>query len=376
MQFSAEDNFRLNVLLANDIQAIRIDESTMTVYGLSARGEAKVQLHPTCHDGRYLRRVRELISSHVLGSPGGYPIFLKQWSRMGQAKAEHLAQLLLLGEPEAVVAVVHAPSLTVELAQRAWWAEPSSQNARSMLANKTIVQSDFGQLLAKHLLDYLPFEEEPIHIMDSVRLVLQAGLISQEDKQTLWQKGKKRNVFLIGFLWSLPDDLPLATSAHPLAEHFAVQLAKLCQAGNPVAQQLVRITANAGQAFLITAEQILRKPTHQEVVNLLFDIIAHYFSAICPQEYGDLEITQLFDKATFFCQQPPDNSLGQSVRAVLTQLPESQEIVRAMLVLAGLRYSVVRPVFSRTTAIGSLMRQKLTPIIEPILEQFTLLCGL
>ena len=375
MQFSDEDNFRLNVLLANDIQAIRIDESTMTVYGLSARGEAKVQLHPTCRDGRYLKQVRELISSHVLGSPGGYPIFLRRWSRMGQAKAESLAQLLMLGEPEAVAAVVNAPSLTAELARRAWWAESSSQNARGMLANEQIAQSDFGQILAKHLIDYLPFEEEPMHIIESVRLVLQADLITPADKQALWQKGKKKNVYLVGFLWSSPDALPVLTPTHPQVEYFTTQLTPLCTAGNPIAQQLIRLLKNTGQAFLTTAEQVLRKPTHQEVVNILFDIIADYFNTICPDEYGDIEITQLLEQATQFCQNPPDNQLGQAVNAVLTELPESQTLVQAMLVLAGLRYSLVRPIFSRTTAIGSLMRKKLAPVTEPILTQFAILRG-
>lgn len=47
IELSSEDSFRLNVLLANKPQAVRIDESRMVVYGLSERGEAKVQLNPT-----------------------------------------------------------------------------------------------------------------------------------------------------------------------------------------------------------------------------------------------------------------------------------------------------------------------------------------
>jgi hypothetical protein len=179
----------------------------------------------------------------------------------------------------------------------------------------------------------------------------------------------------VGFLWSLPDALPVLTPVHPQAEYFTAQLTPLCTAGNPVAQQLVRILDNTGQAFLTTAEQVLRKPTHQEVVNILFDIIANYFNTICPDEYGDIEITQLLEQATQFCQNPPDNQLGQAVNAVLTELPESQTLVQAMLVLAGLRYSLVRPIFSRTTAIGSLMRKKLAPVTEPILTQFAILRG-
>ena len=49
MDLSPEDSLRLNVLLANQPQAIRINESSMIVYGLSDQGEAKVQLNPNCN---------------------------------------------------------------------------------------------------------------------------------------------------------------------------------------------------------------------------------------------------------------------------------------------------------------------------------------
>ena len=100
MDLSPEDALRLNVLLVNKPQAIRIDESAMVVYGLSEQGEAKVPLNPVGRDEQYLKNVRELLSGQVTGSPGGYPVFLKRWSRMGQMRDESLEQLLLLGEPE------------------------------------------------------------------------------------------------------------------------------------------------------------------------------------------------------------------------------------------------------------------------------------
>ena len=112
MELSSEDNLRLNVLLRNKPLAIRIDESSMILYGLSEKGEAKVQLNPTCRDDHYLRIVRELLSGHVLGSPGGYPVYLQRWTRMGQTRDENLEHLLLLGEPEAVIAVACATGLT------------------------------------------------------------------------------------------------------------------------------------------------------------------------------------------------------------------------------------------------------------------------
>ena len=43
MELSNEDLLRLNVLLANPIEAIRIDESSMTVCGLSGATAARVR---------------------------------------------------------------------------------------------------------------------------------------------------------------------------------------------------------------------------------------------------------------------------------------------------------------------------------------------
>ena len=87
MQLSQEDSLRLNVLLNQTLHAVRIDEGKMIVYGLTERGEAKIQLNPNCKEEVYIRRVKEMISSHVLGSPGGYPVFLKRWTRMGQQRS-------------------------------------------------------------------------------------------------------------------------------------------------------------------------------------------------------------------------------------------------------------------------------------------------
>ncbi|MDH5469003.1 MAG: sulfur reduction protein DsrS, partial [Gammaproteobacteria bacterium] len=71
MDLSPEDALRVNVLLAGNLKAVRIDESRMTLHALSDKGEACIQLTPNCRDESYLRRVRETLSSHVLGSPGG-----------------------------------------------------------------------------------------------------------------------------------------------------------------------------------------------------------------------------------------------------------------------------------------------------------------
>ncbi|HIP53125.1 MAG TPA: hypothetical protein EYH03_03835 [Chromatiales bacterium] len=155
MELSSEDALRLNVLLSNKPQAIRIDESRMVLYGLTESGEAKIKLNPTGKDEQYLKKVRETLSTHVTGSPGGYPVYLRRWTRMGQIREDNLDRLLLLGEPEAVIAVACAKGLNNELAHRAWWALPEPDNARRMLSNPAVVAGDMGKELAEFLIDYL-----------------------------------------------------------------------------------------------------------------------------------------------------------------------------------------------------------------------------
>ena len=204
MDLSNEDSLRLNVLLHQDVEAIRIDDSKMIVYGLSSRGEAQVPLNPNCRDEQYIKKVKEVISSHVLGSPGGYPIYLRRWTRMGQAKDDSLDRLLKLGEPEAVVAVVHAAGLTDELARRAWWAMQNSINARCMLEKQSVVQGEMGKTLASFLVEFLPFEEDPRNMLESVQLVLQGELIDEATRNSLWSRDNARMLFMSGFLKCCP----------------------------------------------------------------------------------------------------------------------------------------------------------------------------
>jgi hypothetical protein len=352
MTLSPEDNLRLNVLLANEIQAIRIDDSKMIVYGLSERGEAKIQLHPNCRDEPYLRLVKELITDYLKDSSGVYPVYLKHWNYMGETKNENIAQWLMLGEPEAAVSVIRTPGLTPELARRAWWVIPNADNARSMLKNAQIAQSEFGKELAQYLVEYLPFEEEAIDIIESVRLILQPGLIEEETRQKLWNKGRTKNVYLVGFLWTQPDILPnpLVARIDVEAKNFVhkkfclndkiqTTLAPLVDQNNLIAKQLIRVTSAAGQTFLNTCERVLRKPSNQDVVNILFDVIAHYFGSIRPHNY-DEEMTMftLIERANLLCNTCLDSTSVEQ-KAVLAVMPEMQSSVQAMLILSGLGYT-------------------------------------
>ncbi len=373
---SREDTLRLNVLLHSDPVAIRIDESAMVLYGLSERGEAKVPLHPNCRDDLYLRRVRELISGHVLGSPGGYPVYLKRWTRMGQARQGSLDQLLLLGEPEAVVAAVHAAGLTDEQASRAWWAMPAAENARSMLERSDVVQGRMGKILADYLVDYLPFEQEPADVMESVRLVLQPGLVDEPVRVALWKKARQKTAYLVGFLAAMPDELPEPEPPRRDYSQWQERLAPVARGGNSFAGQLLRVFSGPGQTYLRTVERVMKKPANQDVVNALFDTVADYFAPVRPKKESDAELDQVAREADVLCGGgDADLPCPDALKSVVVEFPELKPDLRAMLVLSRLGYGVVRPIFCRTTAIGSLMRRKLEPLTTPILQQMAVLTG-
>ncbi|MBU1190166.1 MAG: sulfur reduction protein DsrS [Gammaproteobacteria bacterium] len=373
MDLSAEDALRLNVMLANDLHAVRIDESAMMLYGFSGQGESKIRLNPTCRDEKYIRSVREMLSSHVLGSPGGYPIYLRRWTRMGQARDDSLEKLLLLGEPEAVVAVVHATGLTDELARRAWWAMPTADNARKMLTRECICKGAMGQVLAEYLIDYLPFEEDHHAMIESVRLVLQPGLIDAEARDKIWKKARIKNTYCVGFLLATPDALPETAAPHPAWERSSDALGTLVAAGNVYALQLQRVLCESGQAYLTTVETVMSKPNNQDVVVALLDAIQAFFRSVADPGERLPDIDSILVQAKARCN-GADNE-DPELTLLLSKLPELAPAIQAMLILSAIGEQLVSPIFARTDAIGTVMRRKLEPITGPLLEQIAILRG-
>lgn len=373
MGLTPEDALRLNVLLAGSLEAVRIDESSMTLYALSGKGEARVKLNPNCRDDSYLRQVRETLSSHVLGSPGGYPVYLKRWTRMGQARDEILESLLLLGEPEAVVAVVNAGGITDELARRAWWTSQTADNARCMLRQEAVVSGSMGPVLAEFLIEFLPFEEEARDQIASVRLVLQGDLVDEEVRYSLWEKGRHKNAFYVGFLQSIPDALPDLSAPSPVWVEIRGRLAALVAAGNPYAAQLCRLLCPAGQAWLGTVQAVMKKPVNQDVMVELMHAIAGYFRPL-PFERAILTDLQDIVVAVDHMLDAAPASLPQ-LACLMQAVPDAMPQVRAMLVLSMLDEPVLNPVFSRTDAIGTVMRKKLRPVTEPLQEQLDILAA-
>jgi len=368
MELSSEDLLRLNVLLANDIEAIRIDEGSMTVHGLAGGNEATIRLSPNCRAEQYLRRVREMLSSHVLGSPGGYPVFLQRWTRMGQTRDTQLDKLLLLGEPEAVVAVAGAPGLSDDLARRAWWAMPTADIARRMLEKESVIQGKMGKALAAFLLEYLPFETDPLTIITTVRLMLQPGLLDEATIQRVFRLSTDRNAYHIGFLEAVPDKLPEPLPAREDYAQHRETLAALAAQGNTLAAFLAKLLDSPGQTYLALSEAQFRYPVDKYTVAALMDTVGNYFR---PAR-REMEPAKEVGEALALSEQWVDTA-NEELAELLAGVPALKPEIVAMLTLAHTGETWVTPIIAVTSATGTLLRRKLEPVVNPVLQQYAVL---
>jgi hypothetical protein len=365
MELSQEDSFCLNVLLAAGVQAVRIDTSSMTVYALTDKGEASVKLHPNTRDDPYLKLVKQTLAEHALDSPEGYPVYLRRWTRMGQMRDDNLAPLLKIGEPEAVVAVVHAPGLTDEIARRAWWAMPTIENARRMLEKEAVARGEMGPILAEFLVEHLPFEENVVAIMDTVRALLWFDLVNEAAEKTLWARGKQHGAYFIGFLEQRADRLPNQRPARCDYDAVHAKLAPLMKAGNEYARGLDRLLSGPGQTFLAATEEAMQRPGTHEIVSALLNCYAAYLEAIRLTEDKARSMEEIGAKAEQLVRaaDAPD-----ALKQLLAAVPELKEDIVAMLTLAGVDQWAAYTTLRRTTAVNALLRTKLAAVFEPIIE--------
>jgi hypothetical protein len=334
-ELAAEDALRLQVLLAGEVHAVRIDEGARTLHALTAKGEARIALNPRGNLQRYLQRVRELLGGHAFGTPGGYPVHLRRWLRLGRAGADTLQALLKLGDPEAVAAVAHAEGLTDELARRAWWASqpaPAPEIARAMLQAPAVRTGTMGPVLVEHLVETLPFESDPAAALQTVRAVLASGLLTPPARARLWASAQQRPHYLIAFLEYAADDLP-AEAARALPPDLP---------DAPAARLLARCYSGVGQAYLRAAEAALERPPTHEAVYLLLDVLGRYFA-----------------------------DGGGAV-----SLPVRAAEAAALTALARVSQQEAAPILTRTTAVGPLMRRHLEPVLAPIVGHLRALRGL
>ena len=363
-ELSSEDSLRLNVLMmANPVQAVRIDEGAMTLYALTENGEAKVQLHPNCRADQYIGRVKQFLGGHALGSPGGYPVYLQRWTRMGQTSDKNLEALLLLGEPEAVVAVAHAPGLTDELARRAWWCQPTMEIARWMLEKEAVIQGKMGKVLADFLIEHLPFEESPDARMHTIRLVLYGRLADEAATAKLWRQAKGIPYYFVGFLEFMPEQLPADQPARADYAEAAKLLAPLSEAGNPYAERFLSLLSANGQTWLKAAAEVLARPSTSLVVYALLDAISRYFHGMgypIPDEQLEALTAKAGAMSRGELEAPPE------LQALLAAAPQYRQGIEAMLMLSGLTGKTADPWLLRNTAVGAQMRRKIEPLAAPI----------
>lgn len=300
-RLAPEDQFRLEILFTQNLKAVRLDEGQMTLHVLTETGEASLPLHPNDRPARYLRCLREVLAGHALGSPGGYPVYLSRWTRQGQIEGENLGRLLLTGEPEAVIAVVHSPSLNNRMAYYAWWIMPTIEHARLMLRNPSVAKDTMGRTLTDFLVEHLPFlQADHLAIMNTVAVLLTAGRLSIEQESALWNRARVQPSYAVAFLELRGEQLPRKKSdTSPLA------------------------------TFAETCLTVLEKPETQDVVIRTLNAMGAFFSA------------------------------HQS-----TATNAHHAIIR----LAATRENLTAPIFASSSAIGSLMRRKIAPVINPLLE--------
>jgi hypothetical protein len=348
-ELSPEDELRLNVLFNTDLKAVRIDESNMVLWALTPQGEASVPLKPNERSDRYLKRVRELLSGHALGSPGGYPVHLTRWTRQSQSglSPRHLAQLLLIAEEEAVVAVVHSPALTDEMARHAWWCMPTIENARLMLMRDVVIQGSMGRTLVEFLVDHLAFlHEDDVGILDTVAVMLYSGVLTDAERLAIWKRGTSRNSYYVPFLELQPDTLPNPRAAR--SDHTGVP----ALADNPYSAMLEKALSGQGQTFIATVATILDRPEVQEVVNHTLNALANWCAPL----------------------RQADEAARKAARASLLEAaPQFESDCAALDALALIDADTVRPIFLKTTAIGSLMRRKIQPVVTPLLDSIAVL---
>jgi hypothetical protein len=202
--------------------------------------------------------------------------------------------------------------------------------------------------------------------------VLQGRLIDGEQRMKLWERGRHKNAFYVGFLQSVPDALPGESIANPVWERTSERLADLHAAGNPFAVQLCRLLSATGQNYLAGVEAVLKKPANQDVMVELMHALASH-AEVLPLERPRLETTSEIHRQVEGLLEAAGVEQAPELAALLQALPGAVHHIRAMLFLALLDEPVLDPVLSRTDAIGTVMRKKLGTVTVPVQEQIDIL---
>jgi hypothetical protein len=223
-----------------------------------------------------------------------------------------------------------------------------------------------GKRLAKHLIEHLPFETEPRDMLNTVRLVLQPGLIDEEQKQKLWESGERNKSYRIGFLETLPHDLPERQPPRSDLTQFRDRLAELEK--NLFARRLLQMLDEAGQSFLAIAEEVMLNPADQDVASALFNALGRHLRELRAVE----ALRELAEVEALIEQRMHAEEALQELQAAA---PELGEELRAMLTLAHVSEYLLNPIFGQTDAVGTVMNEKIEPVTLPLRRAIARLRG-
>lgn len=339
-----EDTLKLNVLIATSI-AIRIDTYKLVVVGLNTQfKEQTIELRPSGDSEAYIKEVKKLLVTQVLGAMGGYPSYLKRWSRMGQVASSNLTSLLKLGEVEAVVAVANSTNLDDQLLKVTWWCATNTDNqaeiGRFLLTKEFVTFTETGQEIAQYLLEFLPFVNDTEQLIDTTSLVLQNELINQKDKERLWKQGQRRTAFLVGFVERMQGNLPNELNIQPLeCQHPDLQI----------------INDQQSQIFLATLAHILKKINQEYVLYRALEVLGQYLA------HKQITLQDSIDK------------INAQIESLNITSVKEQDKLNARLLLAGVNERLVVSIISAHNLTGSAIRKKLAHVLEPIQKALAIL---
>jgi hypothetical protein len=204
-------------------------------------------------------------------------------------------------------------------------------------------------------------------MIESVRLVLQPGLVDESVRQKLWEKGGAQRSYRIGFLQAEPDKLSAGQSARADLPRCEPALQELAAQGNRLAVLLLRALSAPGQNFLATCEQSLQKLGEQDAVVALLNALSGYFGDARTHTEPCQDVAAILSDAETAIGKEPE------AQVLLAAIPALRNEAKAVYTLARMDEAIVTPIFARSSASGSLMRRKIEPVLQPVLAQIAAL---
>ncbi len=332
-----EDKLKLNALIVTCI-AIRIDTYKLVVVGLNKdKKEQTIHLNPTIDSDKYIQAVQKLLAGKVLGNMGAYPAYLKRWSRMGQVNSTNLVALLKIGNIEAVMAVANSKNLSAEMLDLVWWCatntDQQAEIGRFLLTRDFVISHTVGRQIANYLLEFLPFTDDTVQLIDTINLLLQKGLISQQAKEKLWQQGRRKPAFLVGFIERMQGNLPNTDGTFAFRSN---------------TQELECVNSEQGQILLKTIAYILKKINQEHILYRTLEVLGVYLSHPMIRPSNQIEVLQT------------------QAQTVSEALGLTDEKIKARLLLAGVSEKLVVDTISAHGLAGSAIRKKLNTVLTPI----------